>query len=70
MKLPVMPATNATSERSFSALRRMKSYFRSSESDTTQQSHGTPCPQNLTDGLNLNKVGNEFVGNKEMRISL
>ena len=61
-----MPVTNATSEQSFSALRRVKSYLRSSMSQTRLNNlmvlhvHKT-----LTDGLNLNEVGNEFLGNKE-----
>ena len=62
--LLVMPATNATSERSFSALRRVKSYLRS----TMAQS----CLNNLmimhvhkerTDALSLSSVAQEFVNN-------
>lgn len=40
--LLVLPATNATSERSFSALRRVKTYLRST---MTQQFDGSPCAQ-------------------------
>ena len=58
----VMPATDAISERSFSALRRMKTWLRS----TMQQSRLNWCMilhihKDLTDALDLDKVANEFV---------
>ena len=69
--LLVMPATNATSERSFSALRRVKTYLRSSmgqmQLNNLMVLH---VHKDLTDGLDLNEVGNEFVGNKEVRMRL
>lgn len=40
--LLVLPATNATSERSFSALRRLKTYLRTT---MTEQFDGSTCPQ-------------------------
>ena len=61
--LLIMPATNATSERSFSALRRVKNYLRN-----------TMCQQRLnnlmvlhvhkelTDSINLEDIAKEFVG--------
>ena len=57
----VMPATNAISERSFSALRHMKTWLRS----TMQQSRLNwymilHIHKELTDALDLNKVANEF----------
>lgn len=58
----VMPATNAVSERSFSALRRLKTWLRSSMHQARLNwclilhSHCT-----LTDSLDLNSIGNEFV---------
>lgn len=61
----VMPATNATSERSFSALCRVKSYLRSTMSQARLNSlmilH---VHKDLTDQLNLIEVANEFVENK------
>ena len=41
----VMPATNATSERSFSALRRVKNYLSYYEARETEQSIGPSCTQ-------------------------
>ena len=64
--LLVMPATNATSERSFSALRRVKTYLRTT---MTQQ-----CLNHLmvlhvhktsTDALDLMGVAREFVAGEE-----
>ena len=64
--LLVMPATNAGSERAFSALRRVKTYLRS-----------TMCQQRLnhlmilhihkdhTDGLNLVDVANDFIAGSD-----
>ena len=66
--LLVMPATNAGSERAFSALRRVKTYLRS-----------TMCQQRLnhlmilhihkdhTDGLNLVDVANDFIAGSDHR---
>ena len=69
--LLVMPATNATSERSFSALRRVKTYLRSSMGQMRLNNLMVlHVHKDLTDGLDLNEVGNEFVGNKEVRMRL
>ena len=58
----IMPATNAVSERSFSALRRLKSYLRATMTQTRLNNvlvlH---VHKNLTDQLCLIEVGNEFV---------
>ena len=63
--LLVMPATNATSERSFSALRRVKTYLRSSMGQMRLNNLMVlHVHKDLTDGLDLNEVGN-VVGNKE-----
>lgn len=64
----VMPATNAVSERSFSALRRVKSYLRS----TMTQSRLNDLlvlhiHRDLTDKLNLIDVANEFIFGHEHR---
>ena len=71
----VMPATNAISERSFSALRRVKTYLRS----TMKQAHLNHDHLMLmvlhvlkekTDSLNLHDIGNEFVRCSEHRFSV
>ena len=54
----VMPATNAVSERSFSTLRRIKTYLRSTMSQLRLNSVMTlPIYKNLTDKLNLLEIG-------------
>ena len=57
----VMPATNAVSERSFSAIRRLKTWLRT----TTSQSQLNWCSllhihKEKTDSLQLASVANEF----------
>ena len=67
----VLPATNATSEHSFSALRRVKSYLRNTMGqkrlNTLMVLH---VHKDLTDKLNLKDVANEFVGAAECRLSM
>ena len=64
----VMPATNATSERSFSALRRVKSYLRTTMG---QQRLNylmlLHVHKERTDNLDLKSVLNDFVGDSEHR---
>ena len=69
MKLVVvMPATNATSERSFSAIRRIKSYLRSTMGQERLNYLMTlHVHKESTDSLNLVQVANEFVSGKESR---
>ena len=43
----VMPATNAVSERSFSALKRGKTYLRSTTGGQAQPPHASACPQGI-----------------------
>ena len=66
--LLVMPATNATSERSFSALRRIKTYLRSTMSQQRLNSlmvlHAN---KEKTDSLDLVQVAREFVVGREGR---
>ena len=58
----VMPATNATSERTFSCLRRIKSYLRSSMTQTRLNSTMIlSVHKEYTDQLDLVDIGNEFV---------
>ena len=67
--LLVMPATNATSECSFSALRRIKSYLRSTMSQ--QRLNNLMLlyvNKDKTDVLDLRKTGQEFVSGREGRI--
>ena len=64
--LLVMPATNAVSERSFSALKRVKTYLRSTTGDS-RLNHlmMLHVHKDRTDALTLVDVANEFVGEKE-----
>ncbi len=66
--LLVMPATNSTSERSFSCMRRVKTYLRST---MTQQRLNNLMVLHVhkdhTDKLNLCEVANEFVSVNERR---
>jgi len=66
----VMPATNATSERSFSAMRRLKNYLRMT---MTQERLNNLMLMHVhktkTDNLNLETIVNEFVSFKEQRFS-
>lgn len=64
----VMPATNAVSERCFSAMRRLKTYLRS----TMQQSRLNHIMllhihKQKLDQLNLDDIANEFVRESEHR---
>ena len=69
--LLVMPATNATSERSFSALRRVKTYLRTT---MTQQCLNhlmvTHVHKTSTDSLDLTNVAREFVAGREGRLRM
>lgn len=64
----VMPATNATSERSFSTLRRVKSYLRTT---MTQLRLNNLMILNVhreaLDAMDLEKIGNEFISIKDSR---
>ncbi len=58
----VMPATNAVSERSFSSLRRLKSYLRATMSQNRLNNVMVlHVHKNYTDELSLTKIGNDFV---------
>lgn len=66
--LLVIPATNCTSERSFSALRRIKSYLRSTMSqERLNHLMLLYYHQELTDSLDMRLVANEFISTKETR---
>ena len=64
----IMPATNATSERSFSALRRLKTYLRSSMSQQ-RLNHLMllHVHKERTDALDLEEAAREFIVNSEHR---
>lgn len=64
----VMPATNSTSERSFSAMSRVKSYLRSTISQERLNSLMTlHVNKEFTDNIDLCAVGNDFVCRSERR---
>ena len=65
----VMPATNASSERSFSAMRRVKSYLRSTmKQERLNHLMLLHVHKELTDTLNLADVANDFVSSSENRL--
>lgn len=66
--LLILPATNATSERSFSALRRIKSYLRTTMSQS-RLNHLIILHfhHNLCDKLDLESVGNEYISKNDTR---
>ena len=69
--LLVIPASNATSERSFSALRRVKTYLRTTMTQLRLNNlmilH---IHQERTDSLNLMHVAQEFVARRETRLRM
>ena len=71
IRLPlVMPATNSVSERSFSAMRRIKTYLRSTMSqkrlNSTMILH---VHKEQTDNLDFKFLSNEFVSKSDYRKS-
>ena len=65
----VMPATNASSERSFSAMRRVKSYLRSTmKQERLNHLMLLHVHKELTDTLNLADVANDFVSSCDNRL--
>ena len=67
----VMPATNATSERSFCTLRRTKTYLRSTmKQERLNNFMILHIYSEQTDAINDNEIANEFVGRSEHRISI
>ena len=64
-----MPATNAVSERSFSSMRRLKSYLRSTINQS-RLNHVMILHLNKekVDSLDLDVIGNEFVEGNEHRL--
>ena len=67
----VMPATNSTSERSFSALRRVKNYLRSSMSQQRLNNLMVlHVHKDISDQLNLEDVAKDFIGESEHRLKI
>ena len=66
----ILPATNATSERSFSALHRIKSYLRCTMTQA-RLNHLMILHyrQDVCDHLDLNVIGNEYISKSETRKS-
>ena len=66
-----MPASNATSERSFSALRRVKTYLRST---MVQQRLNNlmvlHVHKDMTDAIDLQKLATDFIGDSEHRLKI
>lgn len=64
----VMPATNATSERSFSALKRVKTYLRTSmKQQRLNDLMLLHVHQEFTDKLNMVACANDFASANERR---
>ena len=66
-----MPAINATSERSFSALKRIKSYLRSTmKQELLNSLMAIHVHKDKTDKLELRAIGNEFVAANAQRTNI
>lgn len=67
----IMPATNATSERSFSALRQVKTYLRNTMSQQRMNNlmllH---VHKDIVDSLDLKCVANDFVADSKHRLKI
>ena len=64
----VMPATNAISEIYFSAMRRIKTYLRSTMSQSRLNAMMVlHIHKDLTDSLNLKSIGNDFISKSDYR---
>ena len=65
----VMPVTNAVSERSFSGLKRVKTYLRSTGGGGSRLNHLMllHVHKELTDGIDMVEVANLFVGDNKRR---
>ena len=66
----VSPATNATSERSFSALRRLKTYLRSTMTQQRLNHCALLHVLKECDELDLKDIAKDFVGSSEHRYSI
>ncbi len=67
----IMPATNASSERSFSALCRVKTYLRSTmRQERLNHLMILHVHRDITDNLDMISVANEFVIDSEHRMQI
>ena len=67
----VMPATNASSERSFSALRRLKTYLRATMlQERLNNLLVLHVRKDKTDNIHVKKAAERFVGQSEYRRSV
>ena len=67
----VLPSTNAVSERSFSALKRLKTYLRSTmKQDRLNHLLLLRVHKDRTDSLSLTHVAEQFVSSSEHRLSV
>ena len=66
--LLVIPAANATSERTFSALRRVETYLRSTMTQTRMNNLiALHVHKERTDALDFKAIANEFTARNERR---
>ena len=69
--LMVCPCSSAAAERSFSALRRLKTWLRSTMSQSRLNSVAVcHCHQDLLDAVDINALTKDFVGRSDVRINL
>ena len=67
----VMPATNATSERSFSALRRIKDYLRATmKQERLNHLLVLHVHKELTDSFDLKDIASDFISGSDHRINV
>ncbi len=67
----VMPATNATSERSFSALRRIKDYLRATmKQERLNHLLVLHVHKELTDSFDLKDIASDFISGSDHRINI
>ena len=67
----VMPATNSTSERSFSAMRRLKTYLRSTMTqERLNQLLIFHIHKEVTDTLTMREIANEFISKNERHVHI
>ena len=69
--LMVCPCSSAAAERSFSALRRLKTWLRSTMSQSRLNNVAVcHCHQDLLDAVDINALMKDFVGRSDVRINL
>ena len=67
----VLPSTNATSERTFSAMRRLKTYLRTTmKQERLNHLLLLHVHNDKTDGLECSEVAKAFVGDSEHRLTI